>query len=78
MFQHEEKTIVYVLVKKPEDPQSPQSPPSKPEVYFIKYGQNGAQQTGGQAQGGFGQYPSEYELFCGNIQLIHLIIFLIQ
>lgn len=76
---------MYVLVKKPEDiaqlqqpQQGPQSPPSKPEVYFIKYGQNGAQQTGGQAQGGFGQYPSEYELFCGNIQLIHLIIFLIQ
>lgn len=41
---HEEKTIVYVLVKKPEDQSDyvsaastiPQQP-SKPEVYFIKY-----------------------------------------
>lgn len=44
--QSEEKTIVYVLVKKPEDqgdisiPQLPQLPPSKPEVYFIKYKAN--------------------------------------
>lgn len=41
--QNEEKTIVYVLVKKPEDnievdvSQPPATPPSKPEVYFIKY-----------------------------------------
>lgn len=41
--QNEEKTIVYVLVKKPEDnlvvdvPAPPATPPSKPEVYFIKY-----------------------------------------
>lgn len=39
----EEKTIVYVLVKKPDDPQivtapsPPTTPPSKPEVYFIRY-----------------------------------------
>lgn len=39
----EEKTIVYVLVKKPDDPQivtapsTPTTPPSKPEVYFIRY-----------------------------------------
>lgn len=41
--QNEEKTIVYVLVKKPEEqpevvlPKIEQKPPSKPEVYFIKY-----------------------------------------
>ncbi|RVE46433.1 hypothetical protein evm_008900 [Chilo suppressalis] len=41
--QNEEKTIVYVLVKKPEEyqdvviPKVEQKPPSKPEVYFIKY-----------------------------------------
>ncbi|XP_049819358.1 titin [Aethina tumida] len=41
--QNEEKTLVYVLVKKPEDPQEVVIPtvaptkPSKPEVYFIKY-----------------------------------------
>lgn len=39
----EEKTLVYVLVKKPEDPPKlviptpPSTPPSKPEVYFIRY-----------------------------------------
>ncbi|XP_059055318.1 uncharacterized protein DDB_G0283357-like [Achroia grisella] len=41
--QNEEKTIVYVLVKKPEDvqdvviPKADQKPPTKPEVFFIKY-----------------------------------------
>lgn len=41
--QNEEKTLVYVLVKKPEEQQDivipTQAPtqPSKPEVYFIKY-----------------------------------------
>lgn len=41
--QNEEKTVVYVLVKRPEDgPQvnvqaSSSSAPAKPEVYFIKY-----------------------------------------
>lgn len=40
---NEEKTLVYVLVKKPESvsniqiPQTIQHTPSKPEVYFIKY-----------------------------------------
>lgn len=40
---NEEKTIVYVLVKKPDDlpiinlPTPPSTPPSKPEVYFIRY-----------------------------------------
>lgn len=39
----EEKTIVYVLVKKPDElpaiimPTPPSTPPSKPEVYFIRY-----------------------------------------
>ncbi|XP_053659679.1 uncharacterized protein LOC128708724 [Anopheles marshallii] len=41
--QNEEKTLVYVLHKKPEEPQDiviptpPPTKPSKPEVYFIKY-----------------------------------------
>ncbi|XP_030745276.1 cell wall protein AWA1-like [Sitophilus oryzae] len=41
--QSEEKTLVYVLVKKPEDqtditiPTAAPTQPSKPEVYFIKY-----------------------------------------
>lgn len=41
--QNEEKTLVYVLVKKPEDqpdivvPTAAATPPSKPEVFFIKY-----------------------------------------
>lgn len=43
--QSEEKTLVYVLVKKPESleeiqqsiPRAPAQQPSKPEVYFIKY-----------------------------------------
>lgn len=41
--QNEEKTLVYVLVKKPEEqqeiviPTSAPTQPSKPEVYFIKY-----------------------------------------
>ncbi|KAG5881504.1 hypothetical protein JTB14_001648 [Gonioctena quinquepunctata] len=41
--QNEEKTLVYVLVKKPEQqpdivvPAAAPTPPTKPEVYFIKY-----------------------------------------
>lgn len=42
--QNQEKTIVYVLVRKPDDfsadltiPTAAPTPPSKPEVYFIKY-----------------------------------------
>jgi hypothetical protein len=44
--QDEEKTLVYVLVKKPDEqpqitlPQIEPTVPSKPEVYFIKYQQN--------------------------------------
>uniref|UniRef100_A0A182T6Q0 DM5 domain-containing protein n=1 Tax=Anopheles maculatus TaxID=74869 RepID=A0A182T6Q0_9DIPT len=44
--QNEEKTIVYVLVKKPDAlgdislPAPPVTKPSKPEVYFIKYKTN--------------------------------------
>ncbi|XP_055588243.1 uncharacterized protein LOC129740562 [Uranotaenia lowii] len=44
--QDEHKTLVYVLVKKPEDPAPLEIPqpeptePSKPEVYFIKYKSN--------------------------------------
>lgn len=41
--QNEEKTLVYVLVKKPDDiaditlPTAAPTAPSKPEVYFIRY-----------------------------------------
>ncbi|XP_044253704.1 uncharacterized protein LOC123004465 [Tribolium madens] len=40
--QNEDKTLVYVLVKKPEEgtiilPTQPPTKPTKPEVYFIKY-----------------------------------------
>ncbi|XP_058061951.1 uncharacterized protein LOC131212197 [Anopheles bellator] len=44
--QDEHKTLVYVLVRKPEDPVPLEIPvqettePNKPEVYFIKYKQN--------------------------------------
>lgn len=48
--QNEEKTIVYVLVQKPEEardivvPKAEQKPPAKPEVFFIKYkGKEGSQ-----------------------------------
>lgn len=50
--QNEEKTLVYVLVKKPEDAPEVKIPapiptqPSKPEVYFIKYGTKKQQQIG--------------------------------
>ena len=49
--QNEEKTLVYVLVKKPDEPapieipEAPVTPPSKPEVYFIKYKTQVSQET---------------------------------
>lgn len=49
--QNEEKTIVYVLVKKPEEaqdivlPKLVQKEPAKPEVYFIKYNNKGDSQS---------------------------------
>ncbi|XP_035919322.1 RNA-binding protein cabeza [Anopheles stephensi] len=52
--QNEEKTLVYVLVKKPDEQQDIVIPtpaptqPSKPEVYFIKY------KTQKESSGGFG------------------------
>ncbi|XP_052873505.1 uncharacterized protein LOC128278815 [Anopheles cruzii] len=55
--QTEEKTIVYVLVKKPEPladitlPAAAVSKPSKPEVYFIKYKTNSEAVGGGAATG---------------------------
>lgn len=55
--QNEEKTLVYVLVKKPEDQEDIRidapapTAPSKPEVYFIKYKAN-KQATGGISTGG--------------------------
>lgn len=56
--QNEEKTLVYVLVKKPDDqpevviPTQPPTQPSKPEVYFIRY------KTQKQEDGGGGYPPS--------------------
>ncbi|XP_062537294.1 keratin, type II cytoskeletal 1-like [Armigeres subalbatus] len=58
--QQEEKTIVYVLVKKPDEqadiniPQLPSLPPSKPEVYFIKYKANKGASHGGLVGGAIG------------------------
>ncbi|XP_047533106.1 acanthoscurrin-1 isoform X2 [Vanessa atalanta] len=53
--QNEEKTLVYVLVKKPDEqpditiPTAAPTQPSKPEVYFIKYK---TQKEGGSIGGG--------------------------
>lgn len=55
--QNEEKTLVYVLVKKPDDqpeiviPTPAPTQPSKPEVYFIRY------KTKKQQEGSNGGYP---------------------
>ncbi|XP_058063466.1 uncharacterized protein LOC131213442 [Anopheles bellator] len=67
--QTEEKTIVYVLVKKPEPladialPAAAVSKPSKPEVYFIKYKTNseavgGAASAAGASAAGLGLLSS--------------------
>lgn len=56
--QNSEKTLIYVLVKKPEEVnyESPEQPgplaPSKPEVYFIKYKTQKEQGGGGGSFGG--------------------------
>nr|AYA49978.1 cuticular protein tweedle motif 3 [Leptinotarsa decemlineata] len=58
--QNEEKTLVYVLVKKPDDQPGIQIPtaiptqPSKPEVYFIRYKTQKDSSGGGFASGGSG------------------------
>lgn len=66
--QNEEKTLVYVLVKKPEEqqdiiiPTAAPTQPSKPEVYFIKYKV---------------LYPEKALLFLSNIPLnINFLIYL--
>lgn len=65
--QNEEKTLIYVLVKKPEDYAQPgeaapvpQLPVSKPEVYFIKYKTQKQQQ---QVDSSFGQVSSNANSF---------------
>lgn len=64
--QNEEKTLVYVLVKKPEEqqdiviPTAAPTQPSKPEVYFIKY------KTQKESQGG---YPSSIGGGSGGLDL---------
>lgn len=56
--QNEEKTLVYVLVKKPEEqqeiviPTAAPTQPSKPEVYFIKYKTQKESGGGGYAAAG--------------------------
>uniref|UniRef100_A0A182Q283 DUF243 domain-containing protein n=1 Tax=Anopheles farauti TaxID=69004 RepID=A0A182Q283_9DIPT len=56
--QNEEKTLVYVLVKKPDEQQDIVIPtpaptqPSKPEVYFIKY-KTQKESSGGVSGGGY-------------------------
>lgn len=59
--QNEEKTLIYVLSKRPEEPADivipspPSTPPSKPEVYFIKYqARRESVVDGGSAGGGAG------------------------
>ncbi|KAJ8924795.1 hypothetical protein NQ315_000948 [Exocentrus adspersus] len=55
--QNEEKTLIYVLVKRPEDaadisiPTAAPTQPSKPEVYFIRY-KSKTEATGGAIGGG--------------------------
>lgn len=67
--QNEEKTLVYVLVKKPEAPQdiviptSAPTQPSKPEVYFIKYK---TQKEAGGAVGG--DYAGDSGIIGSDIQ----------
>lgn len=65
--QSQEKTLIYVLVKKPEEisfdapAAQPALAPTKPEVYFIKYKtqkEAGAPLFGGAASGGSGFGPS--------------------
>lgn len=68
--QNQEKTIVYVLVKKPDEigdiaiPTVPPTQPSKPEVYFIKYK---TQSTGGvsASQSGHGSAVASGGSFSG-------------
>ena len=59
--QNSEKTLIYVLVKKPEEisydqsvPESSPLAPSKPEVYFIKYKTQSTASAGSSAGGGGG------------------------
>ncbi|XP_049543300.1 uncharacterized protein LOC125955961 [Anopheles darlingi] len=62
--QNEEKTLVYVLVKKPDEQQDIVIPtpaptqPSKPEVYFIKYKTQKESIGGGGAIGGGASFAS--------------------
>lgn len=60
---NEEKTLVYVLVKKPDEqedvviPTAAPTKPSKPEVYFIKY-----RTQKEQAQNAGGQYEQQAQI----------------
>ncbi|KAG5674141.1 hypothetical protein PVAND_004126 [Polypedilum vanderplanki] len=65
--QNEEKTLIYVLVKKPEDLAAgpgpapvPQLPVSKPEVYFIKYKTQKDSSSAGASAGSFGGASSGF------------------
>lgn len=67
--QNEEKTLVYVLVKKPDEQQDIVIPtpaptqPSKPEVYFIKYKtqKDSGSDNGGYAGADFGASAGGYD-----------------
>nr|CAI5857034.1 unnamed protein product [Callosobruchus analis] len=71
--QNEEKTLVYVLVKKPEEqpeiniPTPAPTQPSKPEVYFIKY--NTRKEAGAAAGAGFGGTGAGQDLGGGDAGL---------
>ncbi|XP_063706377.1 uncharacterized protein LOC134835428 [Culicoides brevitarsis] len=70
--QNEEKTLVYVLVKKPDDPPEIMIPtpaptmPSKPEVYFIRY--RTQKQEGSNGGGGYAESISPADQY-GQISL---------
>ncbi|VEN42152.1 unnamed protein product [Callosobruchus maculatus] len=73
--QNEEKTLVYVLVKKPEEqpeiniPTPAPTQPSKPEVYFIKYNTRKEAGAGAGAGAGFGGTGSGQDLGGGDAGL---------
>lgn len=71
--QSQEKTLIYVLVKKPEDitigsgpSAAPALPVSKPEVYFIKYKTQKEQAAAGVDFSSGGQVSSNANVFSGS------------
>lgn len=70
--QNEEKTLVYVLVKKPEEqpalvvPTPAPTQPSKPEVYFVKYSAQRKRVETAEKMYGVPQYGKGYYYGAGN------------